>query len=139
MNPQQVALVQNSWKQVVPIREQAATLFYGRLFELDPSLKALFTTDLTEQGKKLMQMITMAVQGLAHPEKLVPAVQDLGRRHVHYGVQNHHYDTVGAALLWTLDQGLGDQFTPEVKEAWTEVYTLLATTMQEAATVSAHA
>jgi len=133
MTTDQVQLVQSTWDQVLPIKEQAAALFYGRLFELDPSLKPLFTTDITEQGRKLMQMITMAVKGLDPPEKLIPVVEDLGRRHVGYGVVDAHYGTVGAALLWTLEQGLGDAFTPEVKGAWTEVYTVLATTMQRAA------
>ncbi len=133
MTPRQIELVQTTWEKCVPIAEQAAALFYGKLFELDPNLKPLFTSDIKEQGKKLMTMITMAVRGLNDLSRLVPAVEDMGRRHVGYGVKDEHYATVGAALLWTLEQGLGGDFTPEVKEAWTEVYTVLATTMQKGA------
>lgn len=133
MNNAQVALVQESWKKVLPIREQAAALFYNKLFELDPSLRLLFTGDIAEQGKKLMMMIGTAVAGLSRPEELIPAVQALGARHAGYGVQDAHYDTVAAALLDTLAKGLGDAFTPAVKEAWTAVYVVLATTMKDAA------
>jgi len=133
MTPNQIELVQTSWEKCVPIADQAAALFYGKLFELDPNLKPLFKTDIKEQGKKLMTMITAAVRGLNDLGKLVPAVEDLGRRHVGYGVEDAHYDTVGTALLWTLEQGLGPTFTPEVKAAWTETYTVLATTMKNAA------
>ena len=129
-----VALVQNSWEQVLPIADDAAQLFYGRLFELDPSLRALFShSDMAEQRKKLMQMITVAVRGLARLNELVPAVEALGRRHVGYGVTDQHYETVGAALLWTLEQGLGEAFTPEVREAWTATYYTLADVMRNAA------
>lgn len=133
MTPNQITLVQSTWAAVVPISETAATLFYGRLFELDPELRPMFKSDIKEQGKKLMLMIGLAVRGLNDLGKLVPAVEDLGRRHVAYGVRKKDYETVGAALLWTLEKGLGDAFTPDVKEAWTVVYTVLATTMQQAA------
>ena len=133
MSPQQVSLVQTSWQQVVPIADTAAGLFYGRLFELDPELKHLFKSDMTEQGRKLMAMISTVVAKLDSLGDIVPAVQDLGRRHVAYGVEPQHYDTVGAALLWTLEKGLGEAFTPEVKEAWTLAYTTLAGAMKEAA------
>ena len=133
MTPQDKLLVQQTWESVKPISEHAAELFYGRLFELDPSLKPLFKSDMKEQGKKLMQMIGVAVASLDKLDELVPAVEDLGRRHVDYGVVDEHYDTVGDALLWTLGQGLGDAFTDEVKAAWTEVYTVLASTMKAAA------
>lgn len=133
MTPTQVQLVQTTWEKVVPISDTAAALFYGKLFELDPSLKPLFTSDIKEQGKKLMQMITVAVRGLNDLGKLVPAVQELGRRHVGYGVKDEHYATVGTALLWTLEKGLGDAFTPDVKEAWATVYGILADTMKKAA------
>ena len=103
-----------------------------RLFDLDPDLSRLFKNDLDEQSRKLMQMIGVAVKGLDRPEELLPAVEALGRRHVAYGVQERHYATVGAALLWTLDRGLGAAFTPEVKEAWRVVYNLLADTMKAA-------
>lgn len=133
MTPRQIELVQTSWQKCVPIADQAAALFYGKLFELDPGLKPLFTSDIKEQGKKLMTMITAAVRGLSDLGKLVPVVEDLGRRHVGYGVKDEHYATVGTALLWTLEQGLGDAFTAEVKEAWTTTYVILSTTMQKAA------
>jgi len=129
----QKTLVQESFARIAPIADAAAALFYGRLFELDPSLQRLFRGDMAEQRKKLMHMLTAAVKGLDHLDRLVPVVQDLGRRHVAYGVKDAHYDTVGAALLWTLEQGLEDAFTPETAEAWATVYTLLATTMKEAA------
>lgn len=130
MTPQDVERVQSTWAKVVPIRDTAATLFYGKLFELDPSLKSLFKGDMTAQGDKLMTMIDVAVKGLTRLDAIVPAVEALGQRHVGYGVKPQDYDTVAAALLWTLGQGLGDDFTPEVKASWTEVYVLLATTMQ---------
>lgn len=130
MTPRQKDLVQSTWEQVVPIAGTAADLFYGKLFELDPALKPLFPADLAEQKKKLMTMITMAVRGLDDLGALVPAVQGLGKRHVSYGVKDEHYATVGAALLWTLGQGLGTAFTDEVKEAWVVVYTILADTMK---------
>ena len=133
MTPEQITLVITSWEKVKPISEQAAELFYGKLFELDPSLKSLFSGDMKEQGRKLMAMINTAVNGLKNLDAIVPAVQDLGRRHVGYGVKDEHYDTVAAALLWTLEQGLGDAFTAEVKQAWTDTYVLLATTMKDAA------
>src|SRR6187401_1509517 len=126
-------LVQNSFKSIATIADDAAILFYQKLFELDPSLRSMFRGDMAEQRKKLMQMITAAVKGLDRLDQLVPVVQNLGRRHAGYGVQDSHYDTVGAALLWTLEAGLGRQFTPDVKEAWTAVYGLLATTMKNAA------
>src|SRR5206468_3895665 len=124
---------QSSWAAVLPIAEVAATLFYDRLFELDPSLRALFPSDLGAQKKKLMATIGFAVGALTKPESLLPAVQELGRRHVGYGVQVGHYATVGSALLDTLAKGLGDQWTPALKKAWTKVYTVLANTMLGAA------
>ncbi len=133
MDQESIRLVQQTWKQVDPIREQAAALFYGRLFELDPSLRPLFKGDMAEQGRKLMNMLATAAMGLDRLDSIVGEVQALGRRHVAYGVQDAHYDTVGAALLWTLEQGLGDAFTPQVKAAWAEAYTLLADTMKQAA------
>jgi hemoglobin-like flavoprotein len=131
--PTQTALVQSSFAIIAPIADDAAALFYQRLFEIDPSLRRMFPEDMTGQRKKLMQMLTAAVKGLDRLDQLVPVVQDLGRRHATYGVTDAHYDTVGAALLWTLRMGLGKGFTPEMKEAWTTVYGLLATTMRDAA------
>jgi hemoglobin-like flavoprotein len=133
MTPKQIELVQGSWREVLPIADIAAELFYGRLFVLDPSLKPLFKGDMSAQGRKLMSMISTAVNGLTRLESIVPAVQDLGRRHVKYGVKDAHYDTVAAALVWTLGQGLGEQFTPEVKDAWVAAYGVLAKTMKDAA------
>jgi len=133
MTPEEKTLVKASFAKVVPIAEEAAALFYHNLFTKDPSLKALFKGDMKEQGAKLMKMIATAVNSLDRLEDIVPAVQDLGRRHVAYGVQPEHYDTVGTALLQTLEQGLGPDFTPPVKAAWTTVYTVLATTMKDAA------
>lgn len=133
MNDEQIALVKNSWEKVKPISQTAADLFYGRLFELDPSLKPMFKGDMTEQGEKLMKMITVAVNGLDKLDTIVPAVQALGKKHVGYGVKPEHYDTVGAALLWTLESGLGDDYDEATAEAWTQTYGVLATTMKEAA------
>lgn len=133
MTPKQIELVQTSWKKVLPIADTAAELFYGKLFALDPSLKPLFKGDIKEQGRKLMAMISVAVTGLTRIETIVPAVQDLGRRHVNYGVKDKHYDTVASALVWTLGQGLGEAFTPEVKDAWVSAYGVLAKTMKDAA------
>ena len=134
MYASEIALVQSSWEQVLPIADTAAQLFYARLFEIDPSLQPLFTkTDMAEQRKKLMQMITVAVRGLEHIDELLPAIEALGRRHSGYGVVDAHYETVGTALLWTLEQGLGPAFTPEVRSAWTETYAVLAAVMQRGA------
>lgn len=132
MNPKQIALIQTSFAHVVPIAESAAALFYERLFALDPALRPLFQGDLHEQGRKLMTMLVVVVRGLAQPDQLLPAVEALGRRHAAYGVRETHYATVGAALLWTLRQGLGQQFTPEAEAAWAAAYTLLATVMAQA-------
>ena len=133
MTPDQIALVQSSFAHVVPISDTAATLFYTRLFELDPSLRPLFHTDMPSQGRKLMDMLRVVVNGLNRLDELVPAVQALGRRHATYQVEDQHYETVGAALLWTLRQGLGEGFTPEVEDAWKAAYAVLSATMQQAA------
>jgi hemoglobin-like flavoprotein len=129
----QKTLVQETFAIIVPIADDAAQLFYQRLFQIDPSLERMFKGDMAEQRRKLTQMLTAAVKGLDRLDQLVPVVQDLGRRHAGYGVAEQHYDTVGAALLWTLEKGLGRAFTPAAKDAWTAVYGLLATTMKEAA------
>jgi len=140
MNQNQIKLVQDSFAKVAPIAEVAADMFYKRLFELDPKLKSLFRGDMKEQGKKLMTMLAAAVRGLDNVEKLVPVLQSLGARHAGYGVQPKDYDTVGAAFLWTLEQGLGKKgFTAEVHGAWAAVYGVIAQTMiaASAAEVSA--
>ena len=133
MNQKQIELVQSSFAEVLPIAEPAAALFYDRLFELDPSLRAMFRGDMKEQGKKLMDMIAVVVVNLRNLPSIVPGVRALGARHAAYGVQDEHYDTVGEALLWTLGQGLGELFTDDVRDAWATAYTILATTMKDAA------
>ena len=137
MTPEQKRLVQSTFARVAPIADSAAALFYARLFDLDPALRPLFTGDMREQGAKLMRMIGMAVAGLDRLDALVPTVRQLGVRHSSYGVRDEHYDTVGAALLWTLEQGLGDAFTPDARDAWTAVYGVLASTMKSAAASAA--
>ena len=133
MTPNQIKLVQTSFAQVAPTAATAADLFYGRLFEVAPQVRAMFPDDLSEQKKKLMAMLGTAVAGLSRLETLVPAVQALGRRHAGYGVKAQHYASVGSALLWTLEKGLGAAFTPEVKDAWATAYIVLSTTMMNAA------
>jgi hemoglobin-like flavoprotein len=139
LTSEQKQLVQNSFASLAPHADDVATMFYARLFELDPSLRTMFKEDMAPQRRKLMQMLTAAVKGLDRMEQLVPVVQDLGRRHVTYGVTDAHYETVGQALLWTLERGLGKAFTPDLKDAWAAVYTLLSTTMMEAARTHAAA
>lgn len=133
MKAETISLVQSTFAMVASISETAAEIFYGKLFEKDPSLKSLFKGDMKEQGKKLMTMIGVAVGSLKKPEVLIPVVQDLGKRHKDYGVTDEMYDVVGESLIETLATGLGDSFTAEAKDAWVEVYTVLATTMKEAA------
>jgi hemoglobin-like flavoprotein len=130
MTNDQIKLVQDSFRQVVPIAETAAQLFYARLFELDPELELLFKGNLTEQGRKLMQMLGVAVNSLDRMDQLLPVVRSLGTRHVSYGVREKDYDTVGQALLWTLRKGLGEAFTSDVEAAWSNVYAALASAMQ---------
>lgn len=133
MEKESIALVQMSWKKIVPIAEQAAALFYEELFALDPSLKSLFKSDMKAQGRKLTSMLNTAVANLERFETILPAVQDLGRRHVGYGVEPEHYETVGDALITTLRKGLAEDFTPEVRSAWIEAYTALTNVMKAAA------
>lgn len=133
MDAAQVALVQDSFKKVAPIAATAADIFYARLFEIAPEVRPLFPEVMTDQKAKLMQTLAVAVNNLHQVETIVPVVQDLGRKHVGYGVVDAHYDKVGAALIHTLEKGLGDDFTPDVKAAWIETYTLVATVMKEAA------
>jgi hemoglobin-like flavoprotein len=133
MTPEQIALVKESWAKVTPIAEQAAGLFYGKLFESYPEVQPYFKGDMADQGRKLMAMIGTAVNGLDNLGPLVPAVQAMGKRHVGYGVKDEDYDKVAVCLLWTLEQGLGDAFTPDTKEAWTVMYTTVANVMKDAA------
>jgi hemoglobin-like flavoprotein len=133
MTPRQIALVQETFEQVAPVADVAATLFYARLFDLDPSLRPMFAPDLDEQKRKLMQTIGVAVRGLGDITSLLTAVRALGARHAGYGVIDAHYATVGAALIWTLGHALDEAFTDEVRDAWIAVYTLLADTMKAGA------
>ena len=133
MKVDQIMLVQKTFEKVRPISKVAAELFYNRLFELAPSLKSLFKGDMKTQGRMLMQMLDYAVSGLNKPDSIIPIIQNLGRRHVGYGVKGKDYEAVGEALLWTLEQGLGKDFTPDVKDAWAEAYKLLSDTMKSAA------
>jgi hemoglobin-like flavoprotein len=129
VTPQQIELVQSSFKKVVPIAGTAADLFYDRLFEIAPEVRSLFPQDLSEQKTKLMAMLSNAVASLHKLDTILPVVKQLGQRHKGYGVTPAQYAPVGAALLWTLEKGLGPDFTPEVKAAWTETYTALAGVM----------
>jgi hemoglobin-like flavoprotein len=131
MNSQQINLVRASFEKIVPVAEEAGVLFYVKLFKIDPEMRRLFKGAMNEQGLKLMQMIGFAVEGLDRIEELVPEVRALGARHAGYGVEEHHYETVGTALLWTLEAAQGAEFTAETKEAWAEVYGLLAQTMKD--------
>src|ERR1700759_751867 len=119
MTPDQVTLVQESFAKVAPISETAAVLFYERLFEIAPQVKAMFPADMTEQRRKLMATLAAVVNGLGNLNSILPAASALAKRHVSYGAKAEHYPVVGAALLWTLEKGLGDGWTPEVAGAWT--------------------
>ncbi|HBA34356.1 MAG TPA: hemin receptor [Gammaproteobacteria bacterium] len=133
MTPEEIKMVKASWAKVVPISDQAAELFYGRLFEVYPEVKPLFKSDMKEQGRKLMAMIGTAVNGLDNLEPLLGAVKDLGKRHVDYGVKDEDYDKVAECLIWTLNQGLGDEFTDELEAAWVKTYTAVADVMKDGA------
>ena len=133
MNSRQVALVRESFSKVMPIKKAAAHLFYERLFAIDPGTRALFRGDMAEQGRKLMAAIAMVVAALDRIEPMLDHIRSLARRHVQYGVEAAHYESVGTALLWTLEQGLGASFTDEVRDAWAAAYGLLSSVMQEAA------
>lgn len=133
VSAEQIEIVQESFAAVEPMADQAATLFYDKLFELDPDLRTMFPSDLTEQKRKLMTTLKVAVASLSKPDALVPGLKELGRRHKGYGASEAHYDTVATALLWTLEQGLGDVFTPELEEAWIAVYGVLSGIMKDAA------
>ena len=126
MTPDQVKLIQDSFAKVAPISEQAAVLFYDRLFEIAPQVKAMFPDEMTEQRRKLMMMLAAVVNGLGNLESILPAASALAKRHVGYGAKAEHYPVVGAALLWTLEQGLGDGWTPELSEAWNTAYGTLS-------------
>jgi hemoglobin-like flavoprotein len=126
MTPEQIKLVQDSFAKVAPISEKAAELFYGRLFEIAPQVRAMFPGDMTEQRKKLMATLAIVVQGLSNLDTILPTASALAKRHVSYGAEAAHYPVVGQALLWTLEQGLGPSWTPDVAAAWTGAYTTLS-------------
>ena len=132
MTFRQVALVQESFRLIQPILEDAVALFYDRTFELDPSMRQMFKSTREDQSRKVAQILSIVIHGLARPEELRGAVETLGRRHGSYGARPEHYATMGEALLWTLEKGLGKAFTADVKEAWTSAYTWLASTMLDA-------
>jgi hemoglobin-like flavoprotein len=133
MTPDQVSLVQQSFAKVAPISDQAAVLFYGRLFDIAPQVKAMFPEDMTEQRKKLMATLAVVVNGLSNLESILPAASALAQRHVAYGAKAEHYPVVGSALLWTLEKGLGEGWTADVASAWTAAYALLSGFMIEQA------
>ena len=129
MSPDQVELVQRTWRSLMPVKDTAAELFYGKLFSLDPAVRGLFKNDLVDQGRNLTAMISVAVGALSKPERIRLAVRQLGERHVAYGVERRHYDLVGISLLWMLEKCLGEAFTPDVKAAWWTTYAFLAEEM----------
>lgn len=129
LTPSQIELIQDSFRKVVPIADTAAALFYGRLFEIAPEVKPLFKGDMSLQGAKLMATLGLVVAGLNDLSKIVPAAESLARKHVAYGVKDAHYAPVGAALIWTLERGLGPDFTPETEEAWAKAYGILSSVM----------
>ena len=129
MNSAEINLVQSTFDEVRPNALATAEIFYKHLFTLDPSLRPLFKGDIVHQSRMLMSMLGAAVNGLTNLEALVPVVRQLGARHVNYGVEDEHYATVGSALLWTLGEGLGEKFTPAVRDAWTAAYGLLSSVM----------
>ena len=133
MQPSQIEAVQASFAKVQPIADAAAKIFYARLFEIAPEVKSLFTSDIDEQGRKLMMTLGVVVNGLTRLDEIVPVAQKLAIRHVDFGVRAEHYRPVGNALLWTLEKGLGDEFTPEVEAAWSVAYTTLSGVMISAA------
>jgi hemoglobin-like flavoprotein len=126
MTPDQIKAIQESFTKVMPISEQAAALFYGRLFEIAPAVKPLFRGDIKEQGRKLMATLAVVVNGLSNLPAVLPAASALAKRHIAYGVKAGDYKPVGAALLWTLERGLGEQWTPELAAAWGSAYTVLS-------------
>jgi len=126
MTQDDIRQIQASFAKVAPISEQAAALFYGQLFEIAPEVEPLFRGDMAEQGRKLMAMLAVVVNGLGNPQSILPAASALAKRHVAYGVKAEHYAPVGAALLWTLERGLGPEWTPSLAAAWTAAYTMLS-------------
>jgi len=137
MTPEQIKLVQDSFELVKANADQAARLFYNRLFDLNPNLRSLFHEPILDQGRKLMGVLATAIGSLSNLDKIIPVMEDLGKRHHHYGVTHQDYDTVGQSLIWTLEQGLGEKFDQATKAAWLEVYGLLSSVMKDAAAKAA--
>lgn len=134
MSPKEMELIRRGWEKITPIADQAIAHFYDRLFELDPDLRRLFLrADMAVQRQKLTQALGSVIGNLERLEQIVPQLQELGRRHLAYGVTERHYDTVGAALLATLEEGLGDDWSPKAREAWSGAYGLIAGSMKAAA------
>ncbi len=133
MDALQIVLVQRTFRHLMPIGDTVAEVFYRRLFMLDPTLQELFRANLKDQGRMLMQMMAVAVQGLTNLDAVRPAIEDLGRRHASYGVRPEHYEVFGEALLATIRIGLGDAFSPDVHAAWSNAYNVIATAMQDGA------
>lgn len=133
MTPEQIQLVKSTWQQVLPIQAAAAGLFYGRLFELAPDTRPLFKRDIHAKGAMLMSTLDTVVRSLQDLGPVLPAARQLARRHVGYGVRPQHYDSVGTALIWTLEQGLGAALTPAARQSWLLAYTTLADAMKAAA------
>jgi hemoglobin-like flavoprotein len=135
MTPTQIELVQSTFLTLQSLGDEAAGIFYNRLFEIDPSLRPMFRGDMQEQGRKLLHMIGVAVGSLQRLDQVLPAVEELGRRHAGYGVREEHYVVVAAALLWTLNKALGEAFTPPVCDAWIAMYEAVSAAMQQGAAV----
>lgn len=133
LTQQEITIVQHDWEKIEAIADQAGTLLYDKLFTLAPDVRRLFPADLTDQKAKLVHMLGTAIYGLSQPDVLLPIVAHLGRKHMHFGVRSHHYETLAVALMWTLRQGLGSQFGPENEAAWTKVYGVLADAMKPGA------
>jgi hemoglobin-like flavoprotein len=134
MTPEQKDIIRRTWQRIVPIADHAVSVFYDRLFEIDPDLRPLFAgADMTRQRKKLVAALALVVRALDRFEEFMPNLETLGRGHAHFGVRDEHYDTVGDALLWTLEKGLGEAWTAEARSAWTAAYTLVADTMRDGA------
>jgi hemoglobin-like flavoprotein len=132
MTGEQINLIKKSFQKIEPISDQAAALFYAKLFDLNANLQSLFKGDMKEQGRKLMQVLAYAVGNLDRIDEIIPQVRELGARHAGYGVAHEDYDAVGTALLWTFEKALSREFTHEMREAWAAVYGLLAETMKDA-------
>lgn len=136
MTSKQIQIVEEGIELLQPIAMDAARLFYGKLFELDPSLRHMFRGDMDEQGRLLMNMLTAAARSLRRFDQLAPSIEAMGRRHACYGVRDEHYDTVATALVWTLEQGFGEAFTVEVRDAWVAMYVMITGVMRNGPAVA---